>query len=106
MNFDEYQNLAQRTSNTNNNIDKIFNGVMGLNGESGECIDVVKKWEFQGHNLDIDNFSEELGDVLWYIAESATGAGLSMEDIAVNNIEKLKKRYPEGFSAEKSMNRD
>lgn len=106
MNFDEYQNLAQRTSNTNNNIDKIFNGVMGLNGEAGECIDVVKKWEFHGHNLDVGNLCEELGDVLWYIAESAAGLGLNLDEVAVNNIEKLKKRYPEGFDADKSINRD
>lgn len=105
MNFNEYQEMAQRTSNTNNHFDKIENGVMGLNGEAGECIDIVKKWSYQGHPLDEEQMIEELGDVLWYIAETAEGIGYSMEEIAVNNIEKLKKRYPEGFSEEKSMNR-
>lgn len=106
MNFNEYQELAQRTSNTKNYRDKINNGVMGLNGEAGECIDIVKKWTYQGHSLDVDEFCEELGDVLWYVVECATGVGLRLEDIAINNIEKLLARYPEGFDAERSINRD
>lgn len=106
MNFSEYHKLAQRTSNTKNYRDKINNGVMGLNGEAGECIDIVKKWTYQGHSLDVDNFIEELGDVLWYIAECATGLGYNLDDIATRNIDKLKKRYPKGFDAEKSMHRD
>lgn len=106
MTFNEYQELAQRTSNTKNYRDKITNGVMGLNGEAGECIDIVKKWTYQGHSLDVDEFKEELGDVLWYIAESAAGAGLKLDDVAVSNIEKLRARYPKGFDAERSINRD
>lgn len=106
MNFNEYQELAQRTSSTGNITDKIENGVMGLNGEAGECIDLVKKWEFQGHNLNVDEFKEELGDVLWYIAECATGVGLKLEDIAIANIDKLRARYPHGFDSSKSINRD
>ena len=106
MNFNEYQELAQRTSNTKNYRDKISNGVMGLNGEAGECIDIVKKWTYQGHCLDVDEFCEELGDVMWYVAECATGVGLRLEDIASKNIEKLRARYPEGFDAERSINRD
>lgn len=106
MNFNEYQELAQRTSSTKNYRDKVTNGVMGLNGESGECIDIVKKWEYQGHNLDIEKFCEELGDVLWYIAECASAVGLKLEDIAIKNIEKLKSRYPNGFSKDRSINRD
>lgn len=106
MNFNEYQDLARRTSNTKNYMDKIVNGVMGLNGEAGECIDIVKKWQYQGHNLDVEDFKEELGDVLWYIAECASGVGLHLDDIATSNIDKLRIRYPEGFDADKSINRD
>ena len=106
MNFNEYQKLAQRTSNTKNYRDKITNGVMGLNGEAGECIDIIKKWTYQGHNLDVQEFCEELGDVLWYIAECASGVGLELETVATHNIVKLRARYPEGFDAEKSINRD
>ena len=106
MNFNEYQELAQRTSNTKNHFDKIENGVMGLNGEAGECIDLVKKWSYQGHPLDLEGMIEELGDVLWYIAETAEGIGYSMEEIAQRNIKKLKIRYPEGFEADRSINRN
>ena len=106
MNFDIYQALAQRTSNTTCSTSKLVNGVMGLNGESGECIDIVKKAEFQGHNLDTDKLIDELGDVLWYIAEICTALNVDMSEIARRNIEKLKQRYPDGFEEERSINRD
>ena len=110
MRMNEYQKLARRTSNTNGpelaSYDKLINGVMGLCGEAGECIDVVKKMMFQQHELDTDKLIEELGDVLWYCAELASGLGISLEDVALINVEKLKKRYPEGFDAERSRNRE
>jgi NTP pyrophosphatase (non-canonical NTP hydrolase) len=106
MTFEEYQRLAQRTSSEKMQlIEKIENGLMGLNGEAGEAIDVLKKHKFQGHRLDRNKLIEELGDVLWYIAETCEGLGVSMEEVARLNIEKLKKRYPEGFSSERSINR-
>lgn len=105
MNFNEYQTLAQRTSNTKSRMDKITNGVLGLNGESGEVIDVIKKYMFQGHDLDVDKIIDELGDVLWYIAELAEGVGMNLSEIAEHNITKLRKRYPEGFESDKSINR-
>ena len=102
----EYQRLAQRTSNTKTSSEKIENGLMGLNGEAGECIDILKKYRFQGHELDRTKLLDELGDVLWYIAEAASGLGITMEDIAIHNIGKLKKRYPEGFDSERSRHRE
>ena len=107
MNFNEYQKLAQRTSSKKiSTIDKVLNGVMGLNGEAGECIDIFKKYFFQGHELDKEKLIDELGDVLWYIAETCTGIGITMEEVAVRNIEKLRKRYPHGFETERSINRN
>src|SRR5690554_4873174 len=98
MTFEEYQRLAQRTSSEKMQlIEKIENGLMGLNGEAGEAIDVLKKHKFQGHQLDRNKIIEELGDVLWYIAETCEGLGVSMEEVASFNIEKLKNRYPDGF---------
>lgn len=102
--FNEYQKLAQRTSPTGH--DRVLNGVMGLNGEAGECIDIVKKHYFQGHELNKLKLLDELGDVLWYIAETATGLGVEMNEIAEHNIAKLRARYPQGFSAERSINRE
>ena len=107
MNFNEYQKLAQRTSSKKiSAIDKVLNGLMGLNGEAGECIDILKKYFFQGHDLDADKLIDELGDVLWYIAETCTGIGVTMEEVAKRNIEKLRKRYPDGFETERSINRN
>ena len=106
MTLNEYQNLAQRTSGSLVPEQQILNGVMGLNGEAGECIDLVKKHLFQGHALDREKLINELGDVLWYIAQTASGLGISMDDIAQRNIAKLRARYPEGFDSEKSIHRE
>lgn len=106
MEMIEYQHLAQRTSNPNlTSEDHMRNGVFGLNGEAGECIDILKKHSYQGHELNKVKLLDELGDVLWYITETAIGIGATLEDVAQYNIEKLRKRYPEGFAAERSINR-
>ena len=85
--------------------DVLINGVMGLCGESGEAIDIVKKHLAQGHELDREGLIKELGDVAWYLAETATALEVSLEDVLQGNIDKLKKRYPNGFSTEKSLKR-
>lgn len=86
--------------------DVLINAVMGLCGESGEAIDMVKKHLAQGHEFDKEKFAKELGDIAWYLAEAAYAIGMSLEDILVGNIEKLKKRFPEGFNEQKSINRE
>lgn len=107
MTINEYQKLAMTTLNPKlNKKDVLINGVMGLCGESGEVIDIVKKHLAQGHELDKEKIIKELGDVAWYMAEIATVLDVELEDVLVQNIEKLKKRYPEGFSTEKSIHRD
>jgi len=106
MTINEYQKLAMTTLNPKlSEKDVLINGVMGLCGESGEAIDIVKKWLAQGHELDKEKLAKELGDICWYLAETATALGLSLEDIMSANIEKLKKRYPEGFDADRSIYR-
>ena len=106
MTINEYQKLAMTTLNPAlSEKDVLINGVMGLCGESGEAIDIVKKWLAQGHELDKEKLAKELGDICWYLAETATALGLSLEDIMAANLEKLRKRYPEGFDAERSVNR-
>lgn len=84
---------------------KVRNGCYGLNGEAGECIDILKKVEFQGHAFDPNKLLDELGDVLWYVAQTATGLGVSLEEVAQHNVDKLRKRYPDGFDAERSVHR-
>ena len=106
MTINEYQQLALRTLNPElDKKDVLINGVMGLCGESGEAIDIVKKWLAQGHELDREKLAKELGDIAWYLAETAAAIDLPLENVFQANIDKLKKRYPEGFSAEKSVNR-
>ena len=106
MTINEYQQLAMTTLNPElSEKDVLINGVMGLCGESGEAIDLVKKWLAQGHELDKEKLAKELGDICWYLAETATAIGYDLEDIVAANIEKLKKRYPQGFEAQRSINR-
>lgn len=109
MNFNEYQQLAERTANrgpSDNNTKRYANFGMGIAGEAGEVCDLLKKFCFHGHELDKEKLIKELGDVLWYTATIANTAGLKLEDIAIANIEKLKARYPDGFSEERSRNRE
>lgn len=104
MNVNEYQKQAMATLNPAlNRKDVLINSVMGLCGESGEAIDIVKKWLAQGHALDKNHLAKELGDIAWYLAEAATALDLSLEEILQANIDKLKERYPDGFDTERSM---
>lgn len=106
MTGNEYQCLALRTASSSQPDDHILNGVMGLNGEAGECIDLVKKWRFQGHPLDARKLMDELGDVLWYVAITASGLSYGLDEIMQHNIDKLRLRYPDGFDAERSIHRE
>lgn len=171
MTIKEYQQLAQRTS-PDDGHDRALNGKMGLIGEAGEVVDVVKKWAFQSTKdtpLPREKLVEEIGDVLWYAAEFCAGNGVeldeflkpddvpyrpktplligyvldiayyatqmssvpadmayypmtvlfkacervlavycntTMSDAMERNIAKLRKRYPDGFDAERSMHRE
>ena len=107
MSPNEYQKLAMKTLNPKlSKKDVLINGVMGLCGESGEAIDIVKKHLAQGHELDKEKLIKELGDIAWYLAETAYALDVSLEEVLSLNIEKLKKRYPDGFDSEKSINRN
>ena len=104
MTVNEYQRLAMKTLNPElDKKDVLINGVMGLCGESGEAIDIVKKWLAQGHSLDREKLAKELGDIAWYLAETAYALDLPLEDILQGNLDKLAKRYPEGFQRERSV---
>lgn len=102
----DYQRQAMTTLNPAlSRKDILINGVMGLCGESGEAIDIVKKHLHQGHPLDKEKLSKELGDIAWYLAETAYALDIPLETILRNNLEKLKRRYPEGFNTDRSQNR-
>lgn len=101
MNFKEYQEQAAR-----NDCGNLTVHFLGLCGEAGEVVELFKKHIGHGHDLDKSKLIKELGDVLWYISAIATGVNLSLDDIAQANIDKLKARYPNKFSIERSINRD
>ena len=106
MTGNEYQRLALRTWHAPDiPYGDMVIGSMGLNGEAGEVIDLVKKFMAQGHELDREHIAEELGDTLYYLAITALSIGKKLDDIMEANIEKLKRRYPSGFDSERSVNR-
>lgn len=106
MTPNEYQKEALRTaSGMSKEYPRILNGLMGLNGEAGECIDILKKHLYQGHAFDSEHMAKELGDVAWYLAISAEAIGYDLETIFQMNIDKLRARYPDGFDAEYSLHR-
>lgn len=110
MKLNDYQKLGWRTmppktEDKAQRASDISNYSMGLAGESGEVVDLLKKHIHHGHELDRDEAKEEMGDVLHYLSGLATMLGFTLEEVAHANIEKLMKRYPEGFTQEDSINR-
>lgn len=107
MTGNEYQKAALRTANMDySEYGMIMNGALGLCGEAGEVADLIKKATFQGHNLDTEHIAEELGDVAWYLAITASAIGKNLDEIFSANVDKLRKRYPEGFDADRSVHRE
>ncbi len=105
--FREYQDLALRTMSDEAKENPLLNAVLGLSGETGEVADLIKKSMFQGHEMDKENLKEELGDVLWYLAEACKGLDTTLDEIALMNIHKLEKRFPDhSFDKEKSIHRE
>lgn len=106
METTDYEDKAMRTMNTALNRDQLLvNAALGLAGEAGEVADMIKKCNFQGHDLDVTNVKKELGDILWYIALACRALDTSFAEVMQQNIDKLKARYPNGFDADKSVNR-
>lgn len=104
-----FQELSERTlpevHSTVEAREAISNYSMGLAGETGEIVDILKKYLYHGHKLDRDAAKGELGDVLHYLSGLCTLLGFDLEDVANYNIEKLKRRYPNGFSQAASIHR-
>lgn len=106
MTGNDYQKLAMRTCSIpyNNREAMLNHAVFGLASEAGEVSGILQK-EYQGHKIDKDHITKELGDCLWMIAEACTALRIDVDDVMQTNIDKLKARYPEGFSAERSLHR-
>ena len=98
-----YQHKAMRTAAEQ--LRNLHYAALGIAGEAGEVVDLLKKHLHHGHPLDREAFIKELGDVAWYIALCCTLIGEPMEKVLQANIDKLQKRYPDGFDPERSMHR-
>ena len=106
MTINDYQKNALRTANKSlNSFQQLETGILGVNGDAGECIDILKKHLFQGHELDREHIAKELGDISWYLALSANAIGYDLETILQMNVDKLRARYPDGFDTEHSLHR-
>ena len=106
MTINEYQKHTLRTAGTDNKHDLLINGAMGLCGESGEVIDLLKKHVYQGHELDREHIAKELGDIAWYLSVTAYALDYDLETVLQMNVDKLRKRYPHGFEADRSLHRE
>lgn len=106
LTFTEYQHLAARTAGAGREGDfRRMVAALGLAGEAGEFANLVKKLTAHGHEIKSDVLADELGDILWYLSEAASACGLELDAIARMNVEKLRRRYPDGFSESASRNR-
>ena len=121
MTGNEYQSLAMRTNDGKsterlgyhtdsklNEVDDfggVINGCLGLAGESGEVLDIIKKWVFHEKELDKDHLKKEIGDVMWYVAMLCESFDFNIDEILKINVCKLKSRYPDGFDTEKANRR-
>ena len=100
----EYQRLASRTTNASLSVDqRLLDASAGLAEEAGEVLGLVRKHLFMHHELDTARIATELGDALWCLTAAAGAFGLSLEDVATQNLAKLRRRYPEGYSDDASL---
>jgi NTP pyrophosphatase (non-canonical NTP hydrolase) len=110
MKLNEYQELAARTIPTNKDQNmRVAEFAVALCEEAGESAGILKKVVFHNHPFTSDKRSklvEELGDTFWHIAALGKEYGITLDEIATHNIMKLKARYPEGYSDERSVNRN
>lgn len=107
MDFKEYELATERTAPIGSRINRLHNYVYGLNGETGEFTDMLKKVIFHHHADEPEKVKSELGDILYYLTRLCVEFGFSLEEVADYNVNvKLAKRYPEGFDPERSINRE
>lgn len=109
MDFNTYQKEAGKTIPASLSLEELReNAIYGLVGEVGELVDIFKKVKFQGHTWDAETQRHiilEIGDLLWYLSEMATGMQVELDLVPRRNIEKLRARYGDHFDTEKSQNR-
>ena len=100
MTLEEYQIAAARTINQSLSApDRLLDAAAGLAEEAGEVLGMVRKERMQSRPMDTGRLREELGDALWCLAVAAQSVGMTLDEVATANVEKLKARHPNGFRA-------
>lgn len=99
------QNYAAEVQRTAGDKNSLVMGALGLAGEAGEVVELVKKASYHDHDVQPFQYVHELGDVLWYVQYMCNQLGYTLKTLAQANTRKLRARYPEGFDPEKSRNR-
>ena len=102
MHIDEYTREVHRTCSIHDPKELLILTALGIAGESGEVVDIVKKVLYHSHELDVPTLQKEIGDLLWYTVLLCETVGITLDDVMQANVEKLQKRYPDGFDTEKS----
>jgi NTP pyrophosphatase (non-canonical NTP hydrolase) len=96
--LDNYADQVRKGLKVSTQVSRIPHCALGLTGEAGEVADVIKKSQYAGGSLDIPKLEEELGDVLWYLQALCNFCGLTIEQLAVLNIQKLAARRPDDYT--------
>lgn len=99
------ESLVGNTMNDNYRNLRLVHMALGIAGEAGEVVDVVKKTFMYGKALDKEHVKEELGDMLWYMSNLLHEVGSSFEEVMQMNVDKLAKRYPNGFTKKDAIER-
>lgn len=106
MDANEYQAAARATQNPElSSAENLLNATLGLVGGAGEFADHMKKALFHDHPRDEEHLVKELGDILWYVCQACDALDVQLQDVMQVNIDKLRARYPGGFSSDRSRNR-
>ena len=105
MNTEEYAKEVHRTCSIEDRRELLTLTALGIAGEAGEVVDIIKKVLYHAHELDSSALCKEVGDLLWYMTLLCETAGLTLDDVMQANVEKLRQRYPDGFDAQRSQQR-
>ncbi|GER89584.1 MazG family protein [Dictyobacter vulcani] len=106
MDIATYAKEVHRTCSIEDQRERLILSALGIAGESGEIVDLLKKVLYHSHDLDTNDLCKELGDLLWYMTVLSESVGLTLDDIMQANVAKLRQRYPDGFDPQRSKNRE
>ena len=98
-NFVDFADRIGELDRQGANIERLLTAGVGINAEGGEFLEIIKKMVFQGKAWNSDNREHliiELGDIMWYVAQSCLALDVTLDDVVAKNVQKLLKRYPEG----------